>query len=105
MSKVPKRKRKQARTPLATATKGPAASPAKPAAQGANGGPRAGSKLEMLLALLKRPEGASIEALAKATGWQAHSVRGAIAGTIKKKLGHDVKSERRDNGERIYSLG
>jgi hypothetical protein len=62
-----------------------------------------GSKLQALLGLLQRPEGASIAAMMAATGWQAHSVRGAIAGTIKKKLGHVVDSEKVD-GVRIYKI-
>ena len=55
-------------------------------------------KLGALVALLLRPEGATLEAMQAATGWQAHSVRGAIAGSIKKKLGFDVTSEKVDGG-------
>lgn len=66
--------------------------------------PKTGSKIAKLVGLLRRPGGATIEALAKATDWQAHSVRGAISGTIKKKLGLIVKSERRSDGERVYSI-
>ena len=55
----------------------------------------AGSKLDILIGLLRRPKGATTAELMKATGWQAHSVRGAIAGSIKKKLGHKVDSEPR----------
>lgn len=60
-------------------------------------------KLGALVALLLRPEGASLEAMQAATGWQAHSVRGAIAGSIKKKLGFAVTSEKSDAG-RVYRI-
>jgi hypothetical protein len=88
---------------LAAAAKTP--SPVKPAkVEGPSPALRTGSKIEKLVGLLRRPGGATIETLAKATDWQAHSVRGAISGTIKKKLGHAVKSERRGDGERVYSI-
>ena len=60
-------------------------------------------KLGALVALLLRPEGASLEAMQAATGWQAHSVRGAIAGSIKKKLGFAVTSEKSETG-RVYRI-
>ena len=50
------------------------------------------TKLDTLVALLRRPTGASIQELATATAWQTHSVRGALAGTLKKK-GHTISSE------------
>lgn len=62
------------------------------------------TKLARVIAMLRQPEGTTIEAIAEATGWQAHSVRGALSGTIKKKLGHTIKSERRENGQRVYSI-
>lgn len=61
------------------------------------------TKLEQVLALLGRPNGASLEELMRATGWQQHSVRGAIAGAIKKR-GHSVTSEKVD-GVRRYRIG
>ena len=63
---------------------------------------RAKSKLDLLIAGLKRSAGASIDDLAKITGWQAHSVRGAMAGALRKK-GHAVTSEKVD-GLRRYRL-
>lgn len=60
------------------------------------------SKLDLLVRMLSRPEGASITELAAATGWQAHSVRGALAGSLKKK-GHIIRSEKID-GERHYQI-
>lgn len=60
-------------------------------------------KLGALVALMLKPEGATLQALQDATGWQAHSVRGAIAGSIKKKLGFTVVSEKGESG-RIYRI-
>ena len=53
--------------------------------------------------MLSRPEGASLAELALATGWQAHSVRGALAGNLKRK-GCTIRSEKVD-GERRYRIG
>ena len=50
------------------------------------------SKLDILLSLLRQPNGATIQELAAGTVWQTHSVRGAMAGTLKKK-GHTISSE------------
>jgi hypothetical protein len=60
-------------------------------------------KLGALVALLRRPEGARIEELTAATGWQAHSVRGAIAGALKKKLKLAVTADRTEQG-RVYRI-
>jgi hypothetical protein len=64
---------------------------------------RSDTKLATILAMLRQPKGASIEDIAKAIGWQAHSVRGVISGSIKKKLGLAVASEKID-GERRYHV-
>src|SRR5258706_13908271 len=60
-------------------------------------------KLGILVSLLGRPQGARIEELTAATGWQTHSVRGAISGAIKKKLGREVLSEKTQEG-RVYRI-
>jgi len=60
------------------------------------------SKIDLLISRLKRPSGATLADLAKATGWQPHSVRGAIAGALRKK-GVKVTSEKVD-GVRRYRL-
>jgi len=56
--------------------------------------PAPSSKLGILLSLLRQPEGASLPAMMAATSWHAHSVRGAMAGAIKKKLGLKITSEK-----------
>ncbi len=62
------------------------------------------SKTAKILALLKRPNGASLEQLQKATGWQPHSVRGFLSGAIKKKMGLRVRSEKPADGVRTYHV-
>lgn len=64
---------------------------------------RTGTKQEQLIEMLRRPSGATIEQMAKALGWQPHTVRGAIAGALKKKLGLTVASEKVE-GERVYRI-
>jgi len=61
------------------------------------------TKTERVIALLERPQGATLKAIVRATGWQTHSVRGFISGQLKKKLGLKVRSSVRE-GERVYSI-
>jgi hypothetical protein len=56
--------------------------------------PRTGTKQAQMIELLKRPEGATVEQIAAATGWQRHTIRGAISGALKKKLGLKVEATR-----------
>lgn len=63
------------------------------------------TKLGILLAALRRKKGATIDDLMHATGWQAHSVRGAISGALKKKLQLDVGSEVIEGRGRVYRIG
>jgi hypothetical protein len=80
-----------------------AAKPAKRKAKAAKPGktpradkpaPRSGTKQALMIDLLKRPEGATVEQIAAATGWQHHTIRGAISGALKKKLGLTVEATR-----------
>jgi hypothetical protein len=56
--------------------------------------PRANTKQALMIELLRRPEGATVEQIAEATGWKNHTIRGAIAGALKKKLGLTITTER-----------
>ena len=82
------------------------ATPAKKASKSAKKatGAREGSKTTMVLELLKRAGGATSKELMKATGWQPHSVRGFLSGTIGKKMGLTVTSTKGEDGERTYSI-
>src|SRR5437016_1719591 len=62
------------------------------------------TKTASLLALLSKPDGATIEMLTKAAGWQTHSVRGFLAGHVRKKLGLDLLSEKDAEGPRRYRI-
>ncbi len=75
--------------------------PLSPAKQA--GAPTPGGKIAALLVLLRQPQGATVEAMMVATGWQAHSVRGALSGAIKKKQGLAVTSEKTQAG-RVYRV-
>ncbi len=65
---------------------------------------RPGTKQAILIDLLRRPKGATIAELVEATGWQPHSIRGAISGSLKKKLGLAVTSEKVEGRGRVYRV-
>jgi hypothetical protein len=102
----PSAAQREPRVASAKAKSGKKATPAKKAAKPAKteSGARQGSKTEHVLELLKRPNGATLQNLMKATGWQAHSVRGFLSGTVGKKMGLEVMSTKDESGERTYSL-
>jgi hypothetical protein len=78
----------------------PAKGKAKPKAKASKAAPaekptpRAGTKQALMIELLKRPNGATVEQIAEATGWQHHTIRGAISGALKTKLGLTVEATR-----------
>jgi len=65
---------------------------------------RADSKQSQLIAMLKRPQGATIDEIVTSLGWQAHTVRGAFAGALKKKLGLTITSEKIEGCGRTYRI-
>lgn len=67
--------------------------------------PREGTKQATLIAMLRAPDGATIEEIMAATGWQSHTVRGAMAGVLKKRLGLEVTSEKIEGRGRVYFIG
>jgi hypothetical protein len=66
--------------------------------------PKVGTKLDALIAALNRPTGATVADLMAVTGWQAHSVRGAISGHLKKKLKLQVTSKAIEGQGRVYRI-
>lgn len=77
---------------------------AKPAVKAQKPTMRQGTKLSLLIDLMRRKTGATIEEAAKATGWQHHSVRGAISGALKKKMGLEVTSAAVEGRGRVYRI-
>jgi Protein of unknown function (DUF3489) len=65
---------------------------------------KAKSKLEHLEAMLRRPDGATVDQIGKALHWQKHSVRGAMSGSLKKKQGLTISNEKTQDGRRIYRI-
>ncbi len=65
---------------------------------------RDNSKQAQVIAMLKRPEGATIAQICEATGWQQHTVRGTFAGAFKKKLGLEITSIKEDGRDRVYRI-
>lgn len=65
---------------------------------------RADSKQALVIGLLQRPEGATIAQIMEATGWQQHTVRGTLAGTLKKRLGLTITSTKEAGGQRVYRI-
>jgi len=90
---APTTKADGAATPAKSRAKAKATKPGK-AAPVERPNPRAGTKQALMIEMLKRPEGATVEQIAEATGWQKHTIRGAISGALKKKLGLTVEATR-----------
>jgi hypothetical protein len=67
-------------------------------------GAREGSKKAIVLDMLRRPEGATLSDIQAATGWQAHSVRGFLSGSLGKKMGLNIESLKTSEGARAYRV-
>ncbi len=65
---------------------------------------RENSKQAQVIAMLRRPEGATVRQIVEATGWQNHTVRGALSGALKRKLRLTITSSKSDQGERVYRI-
>jgi hypothetical protein len=65
---------------------------------------RAGTKQAMLIEMLRRPEGGTMEEIMATTGWMSHTARGAISGVLKKKLGFSVTSEKIEGRGSVYKI-
>jgi hypothetical protein len=88
-------------SPSAAAAQGRSASHTAPL----RGKTREGTKQAALVAMLQRPDGATIDEIVATTGWQPHTIRGAFAGALKKRLGLTVSSEKVDDRGRVYRIG
>ncbi len=88
----------------ATGSKRSTKSKSKPKATASRASNRSSTKQALLVGLLQRTEGATTAEAVKATGWQPHSVRGAISGTLKKKLGLAVVSDKVEGRGRVYRI-
>ena len=82
---------------------------AKKAATGRDGATeagkaRTGTKQALVVEMLRRSEGATVDQIMEATGWQRHTVRGAFAGALKKKLGLTIASEKVEDRGRVYRV-
>ncbi len=96
--------KQEATKPAATGKRGDTARRGAKSAKRSAPATRDGSKAAKILELLKRPGGATSKELQKASGWQPHSVRGFLSGTVGKKMGLTVVSTKGEDGERSYSV-
>jgi len=65
---------------------------------------RSGTKLATIIDAMRNPDGATIAQMMADTGWQAHSVRGAISGMVRKRLGYEVITAKGADGQRAYRI-
>ena len=89
---------------LSSATRAPTGKPAqKPVSRAKTNSTNPDSKQSRIIAMLRAPTGTTIARMMKATGWQQHSVRGFLAGVVRKRLKLKLTSEKVD-GNRIYRI-
>jgi hypothetical protein len=101
---APRGSKRSAGRHKAKESKGATAPKSKPKKTASPAALRPGTKQALLVDLLRRKEGATIAEVVKATGWQPHSVRGAISGALKKKLGLAVASDKVEGRGRVYRI-
>lgn len=89
-------------TVAAPTTSAPAAPPLVAPSASAPKSPRPDSKMAALVAALREPDGATIPRMRAITGWQEHSVRGALAGALKRKFGLTIASAKEEGRGRVY---
>lgn len=75
-----------------------------PAAEPREAKRREGTKQSAMIEMLRQPEGATLDEIAAATGWQKHTIRGAMAGALKKKLGLTIASDKVEGRGRVYKI-
>ncbi|MCL4711969.1 MAG: DUF3489 domain-containing protein [Pseudorhodoplanes sp.] len=66
--------------------------------------PRVDSKQAEVIGMLRTPQGTTIPAIIKVTGWQRHSVRGFFADVVRKKLSLTLESEKKEGADRVYRV-
>jgi hypothetical protein len=88
----------------ASTTDGKSKKPAEQKVGQSGGASRSESKTDLVLKKLRLARGATIDMLMEATGWQAHSVRGFLSGTVRTKLGFQLSSEAGKDGVRRYRI-
>ena len=103
MLKSAKSKSAEKRTVASSATPVPAPKPAARTAGDAKSRQADGSKQARVIAMLQSPKGTTIAAMMKATGWQQHSVRGFLAGVVRKRLKLKLDSNK-EEGDRVYQI-
>ena len=105
MTRTKSKPKKAARSRTVKTTRPKSRKPAAPVAAVTVAAPkaRAGTKHAQVIAMLRDQAGATIAAIVAATGWQQHSVRGFLAGVVRKKLGLNLVSEPSENG-RVYRI-
>ena len=93
----------KSKTKIATSSAARKISKGKPRARPTKSAVRSDTKHARIVAMLRTPAGGTIEAIKTATDWQQHSVRGFLAGVVRKKLGLNLVSEQTDKG-RVYRI-
>lgn len=91
-------------TPVPTPKPATPPAPAKKARKSRAKTDRAPTKVERVIAMLSRPSGATMKAIAKDIGWKEDSLRGFFAATLKGKKGLTIDSAKNDKGERVYRI-